>query len=189
MHICVTLILLATPLLFPSLLFADGGTLRLSQRCGTFQVSVFTSPAVLRSGKIDVSVLVQDAGTGKTETDVPVTIRLTLNENSSSQANDTIEKVATTSAATNKLFQAAVFDVAQPGVWRGSVSLGTEPIPTDGSQKATPLLFDLVVSPPPPAWLELAPWIGWPFGIVAMFLVHQRLASRTQRMENCTLRS
>jgi hypothetical protein len=44
-----------------------------------------------------------------------------------------------------------------------------------------PLVFDFAVSPPPPAWLDLAPWIGWPFGVVALFFVHQRLASGARR--------
>src|SRR6478736_1449926 len=49
----------ALALLLPSrLAYADGGTLRLSQRCGDFQVSVFTSSAAPCVGPIEVSVLI-----------------------------------------------------------------------------------------------------------------------------------
>jgi hypothetical protein len=171
--------IVAIILQFPSMLLADGGTLRLSRRSGDFQVSVFTSPAVLRCGAIDVSVLVQDAATGKVRIDVPVMIRLTRTAEEGGDApTDVLEQAASTSAAANKLFRAATFQVQQPGNWRGSVSVGAASTDASGNEtEVQPLAFEMVVSPPPPAWLELAPWIGWPFAAVALFLIHQRLAS------------
>ena len=42
----------------------DAGTLRVSERLGSYQVTVFTAPAPVRAGPVDVSVLVQnDKGT------------------------------------------------------------------------------------------------------------------------------
>jgi len=169
------------------MLLADGGTLRLSARSGDFQVTVFTSPAVLRCGIIDISVLVQDAITGKVRTDVPVTVQLRQAEAAGgNRTAEVLEQIATTATATNKLFRAAEFEVPQPGNWRCSVSLAANPCAdesmTDTSADGDiPLVFNVAVSPPPPAWLDLAPWIGWPFGVAALFFVHQRLASAARR--------
>jgi hypothetical protein len=178
---------IALILLFPSMLLADGGTLRLSARNGDFQVSVFTSPAVLRCGIIDISVLVQDAITGKVRTDLPVKVQLKQAEaGNGNRTAEVLEQTATTATATNKLFRAAQFEVPQPGIWRGSVSLIADPLSARSTTEAQatnakPLAFDLAISPPSPAWLDLAPWIGWPFGMVALFFVHQRLASGARR--------
>src|SRR5262249_156491 len=54
---------------------ADGGTVRLSQRAGGYQVTVFTEPTPLRAGPVDVSVLVQDAATGQALPGAQVTVR------------------------------------------------------------------------------------------------------------------
>lgn len=152
-------------LLYPSLVLADGGTLRISQRCGDYQVSVFTSPAVLRAGLIDISVLVQDAATGQVRTNLPISIQLQSDEERSIQ----LQQPADASAATNKLFRAALFDVPRAGTWKASVLVGKIPVS-----------FDFAVAPPPPAWLALAPWIGWPFVLAALFLWHQRLVWRRE---------
>jgi hypothetical protein len=105
---------LATPLL------ANGGTVRISrQTVGPYLVSVFTSPTPLRTGEIDVSVLVQDAA-AETVLDVPVTIVATpLGEDGA-----TIRVEATRQQATNKLFKAAKFDVRAEGVWELTVQVG-----------------------------------------------------------------
>ena len=151
-------------LLYPSLVLADGGTLRLSQRSGDYQVSVFTSPAVLRAGQIDISVLVQDAATGQVCTDVPISITLQSDDETTQ-----LQQPATTYAATNKLFRAALFDVPREGTWRAGIIVGE-----------TAISFNFAVAPPAPAWLALAPWVGWPFVLVALFVWHQRLVSRRE---------
>jgi hypothetical protein len=163
---CVLFLLLL--IVRPRLLWADGGTLQLSQRCGDFQVSVFTSPAGLRCGAIDISVLVQDVATGMVRADVPVTVQMTqAAEKNVDRPTAVLSQTTSTAAATNKLFQAAVFDVPQPGTWLTSVSL----------EDREPLTFELAVSPPLPAWMEIAPWFGWPFAAVVLFVVHQGLVS------------
>ena len=84
-----------------SQLFADGGTLRLAQLYGNLQVSVFTTPAVLRVGSIDVSVLVQDAATGKIRDDNEISIVM----KSIDRPELILQKSATSDIATNKLFR------------------------------------------------------------------------------------
>jgi hypothetical protein len=98
-----------------------------------------------------------------------------------------LEQIATSAAATNKLFQAALFEVPQAGLWRASITIGNPMVKSsvmvDCSAK---LAFDLSVSPPLPAWLELAPWVGWPFLIIALFLAHQFLVVRQDHRRSKT---
>lgn len=169
----------------PSSLLADGGTLRLSQLDGNLQCSVFTSPASPRVGMVDISVLVQDAATGKVRDDVPVTIHLQPID----EPAMVLQQSATSANATNKLFRAAQFDIPQSGMWRASVELNANPAgtkPVDHSKP--PLTFEFAVAPPLPAWLEIAPWIGWPFAVLSLFLVHQIFRLRSVRTSVATPR-
>jgi len=83
---------------------------------------------VLRCGIIDISVLVQDAITGKVRTDVPVTVQLRQAEAAGgNRTAEVLEQIATTATATNKLFRAAEFESAAAWNWRCSVSLAANP--------------------------------------------------------------
>src|SRR5215470_12733522 len=88
-----------------SLARADGGAVRLRQRAGGYQIAVFTSPTPFRAGPVDVSVLVQDAATGEC---VPVA-RVTVSLKATGDGR-AVECPATSAAATNRLFHAAVFE-------------------------------------------------------------------------------
>jgi hypothetical protein len=169
----------ALALLLPSQLAnADGGTLRLSQRFGEFQVSVFTSPAAPCVGSIDVSVLVQDAATGQIRDDVPVSVRLQSMELPAL----VLEQSASVSAATNKLFRAAVMDIPDRGRWRGEILIAARsPTVPAGERNSPTLAFDFEVAEPAAHWLSVAPWVGWPVGIIALFLGHQCLVANSAR--------
>jgi hypothetical protein len=143
----------------------DGGKLQVSQRCGDLRISVFTAPPMPRVGLLDVSVLVQDAETQVIRDDITVRVRMEHTDASAIPLQET----ATAVSATNRLFKATQFDVAESGIWRVTVSMPEASI--------APLRFDLEISPPLPPWMQLAPWIGWPFGLVALFLIHQRLSA------------
>ena len=56
----------------------DGGTLRFSGRRGDRSITVFTAPALLSAGPVDLSVLVLDAETGKPITDLPIEVQAQL---------------------------------------------------------------------------------------------------------------
>jgi hypothetical protein len=162
----------------PSSLFADGGTLRLSQRDGDLQVSAFTSPAVLRVGMIDVSVLIQDAASGRVRIDLPSVVRLQSIED----ANLVVECATSATDATNKLFRAALVDVPRAGNWKVQVLVGQNSA-DDQSIAANQVVpeFQIAIGPPLPAWLEIAPWISWPFAVVGLFFVHQAMKSGSIR--------
>ena len=53
---------------------ADGGTVRAITRDGRYQIAVFTSPAPLVAGVVDISVLVQDAETLAALPGTPVSV-------------------------------------------------------------------------------------------------------------------
>jgi hypothetical protein len=149
---------------------ADGGTLRLRERAGNYRVAVFTSPAILRAGPIDVSVLVQDAATGEHAPQARVTVRLVERN----EPAVTLEHHATVGAATNKLFHAAELDLPRPGRWGMEVEI-------DGPRGRAEVRCEVEAAEPLPRWREVWPWIAWPAGVVGLFAVHQWLVRRASR--------
>ena len=112
------LVLLSSFILHPSSLArADGGAVRLRQSTGGYQIAVFTSPTPFRAGPVDVSVLVQDAATEECMPEAQVTVCL------KAPGAGTLECPATTEAATNRLFHAAVFELPEPGWWDVEVAV------------------------------------------------------------------
>jgi|SRR5579884_1804683 len=155
---------------FPSAAHADGGALRLSERHGPYRVSVFTSPTPPRAGPVDVSVLVQDADSGETVSDVTVRVRAAPH----GRPGAAIHADATTEAATNKLFRAAVCELPEPGAWDVQVDV-------DGPRGAAAVRLTVDVAEPPPRWRSLWPWVAWPALAVVLFAVHRALARHRAR--------
>ena len=149
-----------------SLARADGGAVRLRERAGGYQVAVFTSPTPLRAGPVDVSVLVQDAATGECVPEARVTVRL-----QGPGAARVLEYPATAEAATNKLFRAAEFQLPEPGWWDVAVAV-------EGPHGPALVRFGVQADEPPPRWLALWPWFGWPALAVALFGTHRVLVRR-----------
>lgn len=108
-------------LLAPALpLLANGGTVQVSRAAvGPYIVSVFTSPTPLRTGEVDVSVLVQDS-VREAVVDVPVVVVA----EPVGHAAAPLRHEATRAQATNRLFKAAKFPVTEPGDWRLGVEVG-----------------------------------------------------------------
>jgi hypothetical protein len=146
---------------------ADGGRLRLWERAGGYQVSLFTSPTPFRAGPVDVSLLVQDAATGEHVPQARVTLRLSPH----GRPEQVLEYPATAEAATNKLFHAAQFELTGPGRWDVEVRI-------EGPLGPSALRCELEAAPPLPRWLEMWPWIAWPALVVVLFAVHQVLVRR-----------
>ena len=162
----VRVFLLSSFILHPSsLLRADGGAVRLREQAGAYQVTVFTAPTPWRAGPVDVSVLVQDAA-GECVPEARVTVRLTPRG-----TGEVLEYPATAAAATNQLFQAAVFQLPEPGWWDVEVAV-------EGPRGSALLRFGVEADQRPPRWLELWPWFAWPPLAVALFGLHQVLVRR-----------
>jgi hypothetical protein len=145
---------------------ADGGTLRLRQLAGGYQITVFTTPTPLCAGPVDISVLVLDDATGEPVPAARVAVRLTARG-----SGEVVEHTADAWAATTKLFHAAVFDLPTPGWWDVEVAVA-------GPRGTALLQFALAADEPRPPWQELWPWLAWPALAVALFALHQRLAYR-----------
>lgn len=110
----------ATPLL------GNGGTIRVSNvPVGPFIVTIYTSPTPLRTGEIDVSVLAQDSAGAVLTPAVLVDARPVALEPDLAEDVDTgpVQQRATRGQATNKLFQAAKFDIEAPGEWEFTVTI------------------------------------------------------------------
>jgi hypothetical protein len=157
--------------LIPSTAKADGGTIRLSERHGPYQITVFTSPTPLRAGLVDVSVLVMDCTSGQPIQDAEVTVRAT-------DLDGRVESLvvpASSEAATNKLLQAAVFELPAAGVWRLEVGVQAQ-------LGQAQVQFNADIAAPLPQWVSLWPWIGWPGPVIILFGVHQWLVRRRLRI-------
>jgi hypothetical protein len=163
-RIILSFVLVSSFTLLPSsFVRADGGAVRLRQRAGGYQVAVFTSPTPFRAGPVDISVLVQDAATGECVPEAQVAVRLTA-----PGTGRILEYPATTEAATNRLFHAAVFQLPEPGWWDVEVAV-------EGPHGPAVVRFEVEADEPLPRWLELWPWFTWPALVVALFGVHRVL--------------
>ncbi len=160
--------LLYIPYLVPSLALADGGALRLSEQKGNYQIAVFTAPTPLRAGPVDVSALVQNASTHEPVSDLHVIVKAVRLD----RPGVVIRRTATNEAATNKLFQAAMLDLTEPGWWHLEVSL-------DGPLGTTEVDFDMEAAKPLPKYFALWKWLTWPVLPILLFGAHQFLARRT----------
>jgi hypothetical protein len=152
---------------WPLTAIADGGAVRLLERVGNYQIAVFTAPTPLRAGPVDVSVLVQNADSHEPISGAQVTIKATQQD----EPEVTVSHLATTDAATNKLFQAAILDLSAAGRWELEVSV-------DGSLGTAQARTEVEVAEPLPPYLALWPWVCWPIVPILLFAVYQRFARR-----------
>jgi hypothetical protein len=165
MRSMISFFLVSSLILHPSsFLRADGGTVRLSEQKGSYRITVFTAPIPLRTGPVDISVLVQDAATGEQVSGVQVTIEAKWR----GSPGVTLSHPATTEAATNKLYYAATFDLPEPGWYSLEVSI-------DGALGEAQVRCELEAAEPLPSWLTVWPWVGWPVLAILLFGVHQLL--------------
>ncbi len=147
------------------LLAADGGTLQVRQTSGPFVLSVFTSPAVLRAGNIDFSVLVQQAAGLDPVLDAVVEVRA---ENGDGII---VSKAATHDNAQNKLLYAVSLNLSRPGEWAYNVLVHQH-------EQAAHVSGKLVAASSEPRFL--AHWPQWVFvpALVLLFTFHRWLKSR-----------
>ena len=102
-HLVSGVVLISVPLSFPAPAMADGGSLRLSEERGNYQIAIFTSPTPLRAGPVDISALVQDAASHEPVSNVQIAVKAARRDGRGAA----IHQPATFEAATNKLFELA----------------------------------------------------------------------------------
>ena len=164
---CVALAALA---LAPATARGDGGQLQLVRDIDPWQVAVFAAPTPLRAGPIDVSVLVQDRSTGSPIVDAQVDVQLTER----SPPGRVLHARASSALATNKLLQAAFFELPHAGQWDARLSITTP-------QGPCRLEFSLDATAAQPGWQSLWPWFTWPVAVVLLYVMHQALVARHSR--------
>ncbi len=150
----------------------DGGTLRLRERTGPYEVAVFTAPTPLRAGRVDLSILVQDAGSGEPVRDARVIAVLAPR----GRPGDALRLEATSEMATNKLLYAAVFTLPEPGWW--DVALTVRGRSGRGVEEPPPVRFALEAAGPLPPWRSDWAWLAWPAGVIGLYVVHRWLVGR-----------
>ena len=155
-----------------SLALADGGALRFSECRDGYQVAIFTTPTPLRVGLADISTLVQDADSGRPSPDVAVA--LTAYPIQPPQRR--IRAVATTEAATNKLFRAARLELSTPGRWHVEIDVSVS-----GANPGRPFSFEVDVADALPPWLRMSPWFAWPLLVIGLFVFQQIRAESKKR--------
>jgi hypothetical protein len=146
---------------------ADGGTLRLRQATGPFEVSVFTAPEPLRVGLADTSVLVQTRA-GDVLLDAAVELSL--------RDPDGVERspVVAHPSGANRLLQAAPLPLSQSGRWTLIVTVHR------GHDRATASTA-LVVAPAVSPLADHAAALALPLVCVLLFVAHQRSSRRRSR--------
>lgn len=159
-------------LLSAAVVHADGGIVCLSERKGNYHITVFTAPTPVRVGLVDMSVFVQIAATGEPDLGARVRIRAVPR----GRPDAAIEQTATNEQATNKLFQAAVFDLPESGWWDVALLL-------DGLGEPIELSFAMEVEDALPRFWQLVPWIAWTGAAIFLFLIHQGLVRRKEAIK------
>jgi hypothetical protein len=149
---------------------ADGGTLRLWERRGNYEIAVFTAPGRIVAGPVDMSIMLLDAASGEPATNANVNVELAR----PARAAETFRYPATRGAATNKLLYAALFEIPAPGAWAVEVVI-------EGAREPAKVRFTLEAGESGPAWIKLWPWVCWPVPVIALYAVHQRLVWRRTR--------
>jgi hypothetical protein len=152
---------------------ADGGALQFQQQASGYVISLFGSPAPLRVGPADLSVMVQDVKQHATILNAHVVVHV------STVVSHEIREVvvpATRTQASNKLLYATSLTFPSPGDWNATVDVAVngETVSVSGKLHVLP---------------ERAPLAEfWPFFLaipvlIALFSLNQWLKGR-RRMKN-----
>jgi hypothetical protein len=149
---------------------ADGGRLLRTVKAGDWRVSIFAAPDPPRVGLVDIGVLLQDDSTGAVVADAEIAVTIRAKEQHDGTPLAACA-AATREQSTNKLLESALIDLPSAGAWDGTIDVAV-----DGRTASIP--FELTVSPGPPPWRALAPWVLWPGAVIALFAAHRRLAIR-----------
>jgi hypothetical protein len=160
------LLLLVVMILAQATALADGGTVQLRKEAGAFVITVFTSPAPLSAGPVDISLLLQNRNGLEPVLDASVSMRLREDASSTEvQARPTREQ------AQNKLLYAAPVTLAESGRWQLAVTILRNGERTDATGT-----IDVASAPEMAAsyWSYLA----FPPLMIAAFVVRERLIRR-----------
>jgi hypothetical protein len=98
--------------------FADGGTVQLRKEAGALVITVFSSPAPLSAGLVDISLLLQNRDGLEPVLDASVSLLLRLDG-----SNAEIHARPTREQAQNKLLYAVPVTLAESGRWQLAITI------------------------------------------------------------------
>ena len=146
--------------------FADGGAIQFRKEAGDLVITLFTAPAPLSVGPVDISLLLQNRNGLDPVLDADVSLKL-----SEDVSGIEFEARPTRANARNKLLYAVPVVFAKPGKWRIAVRVMTNGKTTD----ATGIL---AVAPAPNSSTSYAGYIAFPPVMILLFGVRERLIHR-----------
>ncbi len=163
-------------LLFPGVVFADGGIIVSRQKVDGLDMTVFAAPAPLRAGPVDVSLLVQDE---KGNPVLDATVEMAWSS-AASTAPDwmppccSMEKAgqkipADRAHSQNKLFYSAMVPVKSAGTSQILLSV-------QRGKQLSLFSCDITAGPPQPPLLAYWMWLALPPVAIGGFVLHQRLS-------------
>ena len=156
--------------------FADGGTVQLRKEAGALVITVFSSPAPLSAGPVDISLLVQNRNGLEPVLDANVSLLLRADASGTEiQARPTREQ------AQNKLLYAAPVTLAESGRWQLAIT-----ILRNGERTEATGAIDVASAPEMAA--SYWSYIAFPPLVIVVFVVREwllrrRLELRVRRCE------
>ena len=160
------LLLPAIMMLAQATAFADGGTVQLRQEAGGLVITVFTSPAPLSVGPVDISLLLQNRNGFEPVLDANVVLVF--------RANDSDVEFwtrPTRDRARNKLLYAAPVMFSKPGKWQITVTVAR-------NGRETHAVGSLEVAPAAHRTISYAGYLAFPPLMIVLFVVRERLIRR-----------
>jgi hypothetical protein len=147
----------------------DSGTLRDTVSTETLEISIFTSPTPVRTGTLDVNLLVRP---------IPADARRALPAcqicfyPEGQQAKKKCE--ASTLVPLNSPFRAAQLELPEQGVWHVEVTIDADRILVSE--------FSVTAEEGVGGEMSYVAWIGLPVAGIWLFIMHRRLVKRNQRI-------
>ncbi len=157
----------------PRLTLADGGAIRAIEKSEGLAISVFTSPAILTAGEVDISVLVQDDQSQQSLADTQVQVTVIPREHSYlAERHAAVEELAA-----NRLMKSCHVQLQQG--WHEVEVL------VDNKGRRGRVDFAMFVGPPLGRAAHFWPWFAWP--AVPIILVTINLAYRHLRSNSLAI--
>jgi hypothetical protein len=151
-----------------TLTHADGGKVQFQRKAGAFNITLFSTPSLVRVGRTDFSVMVQSSTSPDPLLNADVRLHFVKREANSIAA---VSAPARREKATNRLLYAAQVDLNSTGKWRVEISVQT---PGDSAL----VTGDVDVLPPEPPLLAHWPYFAALPVVAFLFVLNQRLKRR-----------
>ena len=147
---------------------ADGGAVQFEKSAGPFVITAFTTPAPLRAGPVDISLMIQNRENQQPVLDCQAFVQL------QKEGAMGIRSEATQEAAQNKLLYAAQVNVPAPGLWELEVAIkhGDDSVNVAG---------EISVASPNPVLLVYWRSLALPPLFILLFALNQWLKRRSAK--------